>query len=238
MRRVGFTIIEMFVVVSIIALLLAILMPSMSRAIQSSRAAVCLTHQRQLAVAATSYASDNYSKLVGSYCNIGLPHSWTTPDARAMGYIEVPDDLKKGKLWPYLGDLDLYLCPDEPRDYIRSYSFTNYCGGTSGWLIEPATTLGMIVGPGQRLMILDEVDNRGANRGSWVCYPANDPTKHDIWWDWPAANHFGNTNAMTFADGHSALYTFRDPATPLIDTNNFNAPNNIDLDYYQQIFSP
>jgi len=55
----GFTLVELLVVISIIALLLAILMPSLQRAREEARAVVCGNNVRQLGMAWRLYAVDN-----------------------------------------------------------------------------------------------------------------------------------------------------------------------------------
>src|SRR3972149_2245949 len=56
-RRAGFTLIEVLVVVSIIALLISILLPSLARARDQARAAVCLSKLRQMGIGTVSYAN-------------------------------------------------------------------------------------------------------------------------------------------------------------------------------------
>ena len=58
-RRYGFTLIELLVVVAIIVALLAILLPSMGRAVYTAQLAVCASNLREIALGAFNYATDH-----------------------------------------------------------------------------------------------------------------------------------------------------------------------------------
>jgi prepilin-type N-terminal cleavage/methylation domain-containing protein/prepilin-type processing-associated H-X9-DG protein len=65
--RSGFTLIELLVVIGIIAILIALLLPSLSRAREQARRVQCLSNLRQLAMAAQHYAAANSGMFPASH---------------------------------------------------------------------------------------------------------------------------------------------------------------------------
>lgn len=61
MKRIGFTLVEIIVSISIIALLIAVTLPTLQRSRMQARTVVCSSNIRQLTLALLTYESDNKS---------------------------------------------------------------------------------------------------------------------------------------------------------------------------------
>lgn len=97
----GFTLIELLVVTSIISTLVSLLLPSLGKARETSRTAMCASNHRQLAVAATTYANDT--------------QDWMNPieDYRYPGGVKVETTFRV-LLYQYVGDSPkTFDCPSE-----------------------------------------------------------------------------------------------------------------------------
>lgn len=78
-RNNGFTLVELLVVIGIIAVLISILLPTLSRARESANRVACASNLRQLANAIVMYTGENK----GWFPNIAV---WGGPGATALGY--------------------------------------------------------------------------------------------------------------------------------------------------------
>ena len=66
-RRSGFTLVELLVVIGIIALLIAILLPTLSKARESARRTECASNLRQVGIAVRFYALDSRDQVPLGY---------------------------------------------------------------------------------------------------------------------------------------------------------------------------
>jgi len=66
-KRNGFTLVELLVVISIIALLLAILMPTLSKVRTLAKSTICQSNLRQVGIGVTCYTNENKNVMPCSY---------------------------------------------------------------------------------------------------------------------------------------------------------------------------
>jgi prepilin-type N-terminal cleavage/methylation domain-containing protein/prepilin-type processing-associated H-X9-DG protein len=119
-RNSGFSLIEVLVVVGMIALLLAILLPSLSGAREQARTAMCGTSLKQISLAATAYAQEQQSWLVGSpnTSGNGAPPGFAagayTPTARRDHYPAL-------QVFDWASPLLKEFSSRAPRDFKQRY---------------------------------------------------------------------------------------------------------------------
>src|SRR2546423_486147 len=95
-RRRAFTLVELLVVIGIIALLIAILLPALSKAREQSRTVACLSTLRQIAMANYNYAAENKGCTVPAAYRGGTSGAYTDTEGWpiiliAGGYLTAPN---------------------------------------------------------------------------------------------------------------------------------------------------
>jgi len=109
----GFTLVELLVVISIVSILIAILLPALSKARTAANAIQCLNHLRQWGVISASYAMDYDDRLpVVQRGNIYFYHS---PNTTANGYLHLGVFFKSG----HTTSKDMLFCPDAPTGWSK-----------------------------------------------------------------------------------------------------------------------
>jgi len=124
MNKKAFTLIELLVVISIIALLMSILMPSLGKAKKIAQNVICKTNIKNYGIAGNVYMSDNGEKFPNPWNSIydsskaGGRDSMTFPDElqRYCRWHNSDYSLEKhpeyaGPFWAYLQNEKVNLCP-------------------------------------------------------------------------------------------------------------------------------
>jgi prepilin-type N-terminal cleavage/methylation domain-containing protein len=98
-----FTLIELLIVVAIIGILLSILLPSLGRAREMTKRAVCLSNQRQMHIATAIYAKDNRNILPSS-----------EPDSGSNRYLGQPGSIAYNAILSNTS-IEIFSCPSFKR---------------------------------------------------------------------------------------------------------------------------
>lgn len=121
MKRHGFTLMELLVVIGIIALLAAVLFPVFAQARGKARQVVCLSNLRQLGLAISAYSidyDDQYPNGNDPTDKFAVPSLWPAPPAGETSVTNLPllnhdphlpDE--PGVLTAYIKNDDIWHCP-------------------------------------------------------------------------------------------------------------------------------
>ncbi|MHC4572036.1 MAG: type II secretion system protein [Planctomycetota bacterium] len=124
-RGKGFTLVELLVVIAIIALLMSILIPSLTRAKKQAKFVMCQSNLRQLGAALAMYTGDN-----DGYFQKG----WGGGPADSFWWLEA--------VMPYYKNPDVCLCPMATRHGwnvgLGERGAKFYAWSANGWLYPPS----------------------------------------------------------------------------------------------------
>ncbi|MCC6579488.1 MAG: prepilin-type N-terminal cleavage/methylation domain-containing protein [Phycisphaeraceae bacterium] len=220
--KAGFTIIELLVVISIIALLIAILLPALQGARERGRAIVCANHLKQLGVAEQLYVNNNKDWICPTDSTGGLEGFWYClllktfaddygdPTRLLVCPTEgLPYPGPDAVINPYWGPADLYLVAYGRPDWL---GYGAYGSWAAGWQLHP--TYGFrratkIARPNRCATVLDHhaVHYKAAiQQAGWGALLGGSPG-----YGGPAWRHMGGSNVLMF-DGHATTFN---PDSPI-----------------------
>ena len=131
-RPIGFTLVELLVVVAIIALLLAILLPALSRATENARRTVCAANLRGIAQVSIIIAEGRNGQYMPSAREIQRNrvgnNSLANPPQNGVGHLSwmnglLFDEFKRNDV-----DTKKFNCPNRLGD-VTNFKFTSTSGG-------------------------------------------------------------------------------------------------------------
>ena len=197
----AFTLVELLVVVGVIAVLVALLMPALSRAREHARRVACLANVRTLTASWLAYAHNNRGRLCGAVpgpADRPAFHDWVAagPDEQA---------LRDGVLWPYVNSAGAYRCPADDVNATHTYlvnSWLNGEGPPAPGEDAPARSLSRLRDASDTFVFLEHLDPLGYNDRSFRVppFPMGD------WTDLPARGLHGLACIVSFADGHAIVW--------------------------------
>jgi len=230
-RQTGFTLIELVVVISIIAILAAVLLPTLAKARERARGIFCLNNTRQLWFGWQLYADDHQGLL--PYNLGGTGPDGVSPLRTNLNWVnnvltwDLDSDntntasLSDASLGPYVSKVaSIYRCPSDQSlssiqrqagwtARVRSYSM-NAMVGNAG----TASTVGYnLNNPGYVQFF--KISSIPLPSDIFIFLDEHPDSINDgyflnrdyypEWHDLPASYHNGAA-AFSFADGHSALH--------------------------------
>jgi len=216
--RSAFTLIEMLVVVSLITLLIAMLMPALSKVRQATHRALCTTKLHHMAIATNAYIQSNRQYFPPHrQPDMNLKQNWfnlletygNTPEVSHCPAIEgVQNDY--GVKWSWAYDYH-YIGYGYNGFFLGLYSHPDY--SSFGYINQRAWTRLQSVKDPTKLIVVGDSNPKTVNG-------ANQGVSLTIWWPYihaakegVNAKRHGNAGVVAFADGHVEVVA--DPDTKI-----------------------
>jgi prepilin-type N-terminal cleavage/methylation domain-containing protein/prepilin-type processing-associated H-X9-DG protein len=237
----GFTLIELLVVVAILALLMSVLLPTLSRARQQGKAATCLANQRTLMQATFLYYQTHGDRLPSA----GLTHGGQANDEERSWTHQMVAD--------FGGQMDVLRCssdtsrfwntPVNPSESSENWRYRQSSYATNGYTayavadgVPVYNRMEIIPRPATTIFWVELVaEHVGASN-----YAAADHVHAESWWfgvprevareQVDLARHLDKAN-YAFLDGHAERLAFE-------ETYQIDPQTGFPIEYWRNYYDP
>jgi len=178
---------------------------------QRAKESTCRSIVGQLSGAWLKYADDHGGQLVAG--DVG-PRSWVDQPASSGVRAQELDAIKRGLLFPYVGDVRIYHCPAQAVRQVplpsgwRSFAIAGGANGETWGTYEKVTKYPDLKDPAGRYVFVEDPAVRGIPLGSWQM----NPRKTGSSWVDPVAMWHDRKSTLGFADGHAETHAWQDPS--------------------------
>jgi len=228
----GFTLVELLVVVVILGILASLLLPVLSKAKSKGQATECLNNLRQVHLGWQLFVTDRDDALppINDTEQAGQDADHPSWVAGWLRTSNEPGDKSDGtntallvgqnygqfgSIGGYVANPSVYRCPGDKTGRVRSVAMNAYMNGSGAWQDANYVTFrkaAEIRNPADTWVFIDERED-SINDGYFAVFMA----AQYMLLDYPASYHDGR-GTVTFADGHVETHRWLEATTspPLI----------------------